>query len=180
MSCQKFDWPLHRTHCQPQTSSFETKTKDDIKEQTKETPTYTYYDSLGRPVKTPYSTEYTQHPPDTEISVKAGSQKLKLYVNPEWSGEFTLKYLSSHTRIALDEMRVIIKGKVHTAESVSTALTNKTLVMVLGTPVVDSTGVDERDIECLMRQMDIDRNKAITSLKKTNSLVDSIVDIGNS
>lgn len=127
-----------------------------------------------------YPEEYHSHPADIEITVKAGSTKAKLCVNSNWPGEFIFRLISSYTRIALGDMKVIVRGKVYTAETISTALSNKTLVMVLGTAVLDSEGVDDKDIEVLMKQMHIDRNRAVTSLKKTGSLVDSMLDVGNS
>lgn len=141
---------------------------------------FTYYANSGRPVTETYPDEYTTYPADMQITVKAGSNKSKLAVNKQWSGEFLFKMISHHTHISMDDLKLIIRGKVHTAESVSAALSSNTVVMVLGTPIANSTGVDERDIECLMKQMNVDRNEAITSLKKTRSLVDSIVNIGNS
>lgn len=116
---------------------------------------------------------------DIQAWLKHNGRKDPITINKEWPGAFILKFISSQTRIPIDEAKVVIKGRIATSDTIADRICENILIMVIGVPCEDSEGIDERDISCLMSQMNITRNQAVKSLRKSNSLLDAMMDVGN-
>lgn len=172
--CQKRDWPSHQDSCQPARRINPTHVTEDtiIPSPLK------YFLSTGDIATESWPKTSTM---DTfNITVKHRGKKINVNINAEWPGTFIMKLISSETSVPLDKVKVIIKGKIQTQDTIATSLHANALIMLIGETCEASDGVDERDISCLMSQMGVSRNQAVKSLRKCDSLLDAMMDVGNS
>ena len=160
---------MHREHCLQQTRV----TPDN--EQRK--PHISYIDSEGKMVKEICDKDITLT--NGFIIIKHNNKRTLLNVQFDWSGDLLFKLISHHSSIPITDMKVIVKGKRVDKSNIMEHIDNKTNVMVIGKPVEACEGLDERDIECLMRQVKVDRNHAIMALRKCSSLMDAIIYLGS-
>lgn len=164
--CQRDHWPKHRHHCLLLKSS----------KLAKENGVLMYYDSTGRLVAE--AAPVNLNDADFTVNIKYSGEKKALRICRQWDGDLIFKLISQNTRIPVTDMKVIIKGRVVTPEDITDCISQKTLIMVLGVKAESSEGLNEKDIDCLMAQMNVDRNMAIKSLKKSGSLLDAMLTLG--
>eukprot|EP00802_Teleaulax_amphioxeia_P019391 Tamp_19622.p1 GENE.Tamp_19622~~Tamp_19622.p1 ORF type:complete len:224 (+),score=22.00 Tamp_19622:540-1211(+) len=83
--------------------------------------------------------------------------------------------VSSTLQVHLDSMKLICKGQKLTAANLHTVEENG-LILCLGKAMQDATGCDERDIQCLIAQLGLDRDASILLLKRHDfDLVDAML-----
>ncbi|XP_048738253.1 uncharacterized protein LOC125652855 isoform X2 [Ostrea edulis] len=114
----------------------------------------------------------------TDIVVKANRQKQTISIQENWDGCMIYRFLSHRLQIPLDRLKVIHKGKIVNADSMRECIQRKAVFQVFGEKAEDASGVDNRDIDLMMRQLNISRNDAIVALKKHGDVVDAMLDIG--
>jgi NACalpha-BTF3-like transcription factor len=114
----------------------------------------------------------------TDIVVKANRQKQTIGIQEEWDGPMIYRFLSHQLQIPSDKLKVIHKGKIVKADSIRECIEKKAVFQVLGEKAEDASGIDDRDIELMMRQLRISRNEAIVALKEHGDVVDAILAIG--
>ena len=114
-----------------------------------------------------------------EITVKANKIKNKLSLNTSWSGEQVFKFLASELQIPLHKLKLIHKGKKFDASNVTTCLVNKAVFQAIGERAEDEEGIDKRDIDVMIQQLNLERNQAIKALREDSNLLDAMIKIGS-
>lgn len=76
-------------------------------------------------------------------------------------------------------MKVVVRGKCLTEANIAEFIRSNMNIMIIGTAMKSAQGLDERDIDCLMKQMQVDRNSAVDALHKNGTLMDAIIELGN-
>lgn len=170
--CQRRDWATHRHSCIDVASNTTDIRKLTLKHKIK------YYDQNGTVKEEPSDTNIEDG--DTNVNLSYRGKRAVIKISKKWEGQVIMKVISWNAKVAITDMKVIIKGKVMTADTIADYIYPKTVIMVIGEEVLSSEGIEERDIVCLMNQMDISRRQAIQSLKNSTSLIDTILEIGNS
>lgn len=88
--------------------------------------------------------------------------------------------IANYIRISSDRLKLIYKGKQFTKETWSTLnLIPQMTFLAIGEQNEDETNIHSNDIECLMKQMNVDRNTAIKTLKLHPNIIDAILYLGN-
>jgi NACalpha-BTF3-like transcription factor len=59
------------------------------------------------------------------------------------------------------------------------SLKPNSVFLAFGEVAESEDGLEAKDIELIMKQLSVERNVAIKALRKTNSLIDAIFEIGN-
>lgn len=145
---------------------------DETKEESKHQ--ITYYDKTYQPISE--RLDIVMDDADITASIKHDRQKYQLKYSQQWNGSVIMKLIAEKTKVPIDDMKVIIKGRIMTSDDIVEHLKAKVLIMVIGTAQLPAEGLDDRDITCLINQMSIDRNEAIRVLRKNDgSLLDSIL-----
>lgn len=116
--------------------------------------------------------------PFCEITVKCNKEKQKIKVQNAWSGEDIFKIFSNKLKIPYEKIKVIHKGKIITIDSIVQVVSNKAIFQVIGEQAANEDGLDIGDVDLLMRQMGVDRNAAVTALRKSGDVLDAIIDLG--
>ncbi|XP_062569868.1 uncharacterized protein LOC134231932 isoform X1 [Saccostrea cucullata] len=114
----------------------------------------------------------------TDIVVKANRQKQTIGIQESWDGDKIYRFLSHSLQIPLDKLKVIHKGKILKADNIKECVQKKAIFQVFGEKAEDSTGVDDRDIELMMKQLNVSRNEAILALKEHGDVVDAMLGAG--
>ncbi|XP_061174576.1 uncharacterized protein LOC133183660 isoform X2 [Saccostrea echinata] len=114
----------------------------------------------------------------TDIVVKANRQKQIIGIQKSWDGGGIYRVLSHWLQIPLDKLKVIHKGKILKADNIRECVQKKAIFQVFGEKAEDSSGVDDRDIELMMKQLKVSRNEAILALKEHGDVVDAILGAG--
>lgn len=125
------------------------------------------------------STEVALNKTNCRVNIKHNSKKTPLDIHTDWNGLVILKLISQCTQIPVMDMRVIMRGKTLDQSNINQHITNNSNIMVIGRAVQSCQGLDERDIQCIMGQMPVDRNQAILALRKCGSPMDAIIELGN-
>lgn len=115
----------------------------------------------------------------TDIVVKANKQKQTVSIQDDWDGETVYHILSHHLQVPVDKMKIIHKGKILRADNIREFICKKAVFQVFGERAEDASGVDDRDIELMMRQLNISRNEAIAALKEYGDVIDAMLQVGH-
>ena len=113
------------------------------------------------------------------ITVKASKTKHKLSLQTNWCAPDILKYISYSVQIPLDKLKLICKGCLLTKENIVNFVKEKAVFQAIGEKAEDEVGLDNTDIDVLMRQLHVDRNDAIKALKEKGDVIDAMLYIGN-
>ena len=113
------------------------------------------------------------------VTVKANKEKHSIKIQTSWSGEDILKVFACEVKIPLDKLKVIHKGKVMNKDNISQVVKPRAVFQVIGEQAANEDGLNKCDINLMMKQLGIDRNTAVVSLRKTGNLVDAIFEAGN-
>ena len=119
--------------------------------------------------------ELDETKPYSKVTVKSNKVKHELKVQNSWSGNEVLKFLSYSVKVPLENLKVIHKGKVLNEETIVETLKDKSVYQVIGEQAESETGLDQRDINVMMKQLGVDRNSAIKALKKNDDLIDAML-----
>ena len=114
-----------------------------------------------------------------DVTVKANKHKHKVTLQTDWSGEEILKKVSSQTRIPLDRMKLIHKGRVMSADSIIAHVKNKALFQALGEACADESGLNVSDIGVIMERMSVERNEAVCALRQHSNVLDAMLFLGS-
>ena len=58
-------------------------------------------------------------------------------------------------------------------------IANKAVFQVIGEQAASGAGLDTRDIDVLMQQLNVERNVAIQALRRKGDLMDAMLDVAN-
>lgn len=114
------------------------------------------------------------------IFIKHNKAKSELELEMPQDGETIYQHISNFLQIPVTKLKLVCKGKIITADNVSSVIHNKAVFLALGEASESEDGLDKGDIDTLMRQLNVERNIAVKALKRTGSLLDAIFDVGNS
>lgn len=91
------------------------------------------------------------------------------------------KLIAQFIRIPSDRLKLIYKGKKYTENNwADLSLVSQMTFLSIGEQNEDETDVSGKDIECIMKQMKVDRNAAVRALKlHSNDVIDAILYLGN-
>ncbi|ESO93989.1 hypothetical protein LOTGIDRAFT_228668 [Lottia gigantea] len=118
--------------------------------------------------------------PYNKVTVKSDKIKRKFDINLIWTGEEIYKFLSSELEIPLEKLKIINKGKVLTKETISDCVAAlKPVFQILGEKSENEEGLDKNDIDVMMKQLGIERNSAVKTLRQKGDLIDAIIEAGN-
>ena len=109
------------------------------------------------------------------ISVKCHKTKHEIKIQNSWTGDEILKFLSHSLKVPLEKLKIIHKGKVLGEETIVETVKDKAVYQVIGEQAESEDGVDQRDIEIMMRQLGVDRNGAVKALKTSGDLIDAML-----
>lgn len=169
IACQRKHWPEHRSQCLGSC-------RGNTGSTTENTRTISYYCKDGREVSE--SIAVNGHEADVSVTLKCCGNRKCVKLSKNWDGAVIFKIISNETSVPFDSMKVIIKGKMVTSDNITDYICDKTLVMVLGSAMESAEGLEVKDIECLMSQLGVSRNIAISALRKCGSLLDAMVEVG--
>ncbi|XP_013391371.1 nascent polypeptide-associated complex subunit alpha-like [Lingula anatina] len=134
----------------------------------------------------PSSSKCMDGPLDTDtkqltstIIVKGNKEKHKLPIQKHWSGEDIMQQIAHTVQIPLSKLKLICQGKLMGQGNIKEFITEKAVFQALGEKAESEEGLEKQDIEVVMKQMNIDRNTAIKALRKTDNVIDAIIELGN-
>ena len=116
------------------------------------------------------------------IGIKHGNTTYHMYLENQSdlnkSEQFTM--MAQHIHIPADRLKLIYKGKRYTRENwQDLSLVSNMTFLSIGEQNEDETGINLHDIECVMKQMKVDRNAAVRALKLHPVVIDAILYLGN-
>ena len=109
------------------------------------------------------------------VSIKCNKTKHNLKIQTSWTGNEIFKFLSHSLKVPLEKLKIIHKGKVLNEETIGETVKDKAVYQVIGEQAESEDGLDQRDIEVMMKQLGIDRNGAVKALKKSGDLIDAML-----
>lgn len=136
-----------------------------------------------QPCNTPVNKQFEQLHEDQSqifIYIKYAKEKHKIQMGIPCSGLEAFNAFSQVTRVPVEKLKLIQKGKLQTVENITENLKNNALFFAIGEMAENEDGLDAMDIEIIMKQLSVDRNVAIKALRKTGCLLDAIFELGNS
>jgi hypothetical protein len=116
------------------------------------------------------------------ISIKYGSTTYHMHLDDQLTSSKSEQFdmIANHIRISSDRLKLIYKGKQYTKENwYNLSLTSNMTFLAIGEQNEDETDINTKDIECVMRQMKVDRNIAVKALKLHSNTIDAILYLGN-
>ncbi len=124
----------------------------------------------------------TSSSPSIPISIKHGTTTYHMYLanNSDLSKSDQFDLIANHIHIASDRLKLIHKGKRYTKENWHDLVLLPAMTFLsIGEQNEDETGVNAKDVECLIHQLKVDRNTAIKALKLHPNIIDAILYLGN-
>jgi hypothetical protein len=99
---------------------------------------------------------------------------------PDLSKSDQFNLIANHIHIPSDRLKLIYKGKRYTKENWhDLTLVSNMIFLSIGEQNEDDANIDLNDIECIMKQLKVDRNTAIRALKVHSNVIDAILYLGN-
>ncbi|XP_050417074.2 uncharacterized protein LOC126830702 [Patella vulgata] len=117
--------------------------------------------------------------PSFQITVKFFKQRHKIDINDNWTSDEILKYLSCELEIPLEKIKIIHKGKLLTREIIRENIGPKSVLQLIGEKAANEQGLDKRDIDVMMKQLGVERNAAVNTLRQKGDLIDAIIEAAN-
>ncbi|XP_022800337.1 N-lysine methyltransferase SMYD2-B-like [Stylophora pistillata] len=114
-----------------------------------------------------------------KIYIKHNKVKSELMVSLTDKGSSILQIISDHLSIPVSKLKLIHRGKIATSDNVKDMLFNKALFLAFGEISESEDGLEQSDIDLIVKQLNVERNLAIKCLRKTGNVVDAIIEIGN-
>jgi len=111
------------------------------------------------------------------IKVKSHHKKHLIKINNNWCDDEVKKLLSHILEIPLDKLTLIHKGRKLT--DIKDTVKEHALYMAIGEQACNEDGLNQQDIEKLMRQLSLERNSAVKALTESENLLDAILKEGN-
>lgn len=111
----------------------------------------------------------------SKVSIRCNKAKQNVKLQKSWTGNEIFKFLSHSLKVPLEKLKIIHKGKVLSEETIVATVTDKAVYQVIGEMAESEDGLDQRDIEVMMKQLGIDRNGAVKALKTSGDLIDAML-----
>lgn len=124
-------------------------------------------------------TENVTEKETVKIVIKLNKVKHELTVSTSDNGNSILQVISDSVSIPISKLKLIHKGKIATSDNIKDMLFNKSLFLAFGEISESEEGLEKTDIDLIVKQLDVDRNLAIRTLRKTGNVLDAIIEIGN-
>ena len=116
------------------------------------------------------------------IVIKHGATTFHLHLNKSEDSQCNEQFesIARHIRIPSDRLKLIYKGKKFTRDNWHelTLISNMTFLSV-GEQNEDESDVNSKDVECIMKQLHVERNDAVRALKLHSNVIDAILYLGN-
>ena len=113
------------------------------------------------------------------VYVKYAKVKHKVEINFPCMGHQALEHFSRVLHIPLERLKLIHKGQLQTQYNIMERLKQNSVYLAFGEMNESEDGLEAEDIELIMKQLSVERNVAIRALRKTNCVIDAILEIGN-
>lgn len=168
--CQRQDWPCHKSRCTILSG------KSNEVDESQTTTRKTYFSNNQQFTDIP---ELDVSQPVVGITLKQNGVKIAIDLQESWSSLEMFKYICSITRIPLDLIKLINKGKIIRSDNFKAFAVGGAIFQVIGEMMEDSEGITQKDIELLMKQMKVGYNESVRALRETNNLIDAMILIGN-
>ena len=124
-------------------------------------------------------TENVAEKETVSIVIRYNKVKRELTVSKSDNGNTILQVISDSVSIPISKLKLIHKGKIATSENIKEMLFNRALFLAFGEISESEEGLEKTDIDLIVERLDVDRNLAIRTLRKTGSVLDAIIEIGN-
>lgn len=124
-------------------------------------------------------TENVAEKETVSIIIRHNKVRHELTVSKSDNGNTILQVISDSVSIPISKLKLIHKGKIATSENIKEMLSNRALFLAFGEISESEEGLEKTDIDLIVEQLDVDRNLAIRTLRKTGSVLDAIIEIGN-
>ena len=124
-------------------------------------------------------TENVAEKETVSIVIRYNKVKRELPVSKSDNGNTILQVISDSVSIPISKLKLIHKGKIATSENIKEMLFNRALFLAFGEISESEEGLEKTDIDLIVERLDVDRNLAIRTLRKTGSVLDAIIEIGN-
>lgn len=116
------------------------------------------------------------------ISIKYGTTTYHMHLDNDSNlsklEQFDL--IAKYIHIPSEHLKLICKGKRYTKENWHELnLVAHMTFLSIGEQAEDETDVNTKDIECIMKQMKVDRNTAVKALKLYPDTIDAMLYLGN-
>ena len=121
----------------------------------------------------------TSPTPCIPIVVKHGNTVYHIQLDPLAALD-PFRLIAEHIRIPSDRLKLIAKGKRYTRDNRHelVLVANMTLLSI-GEQQEDETDVNLDDVDCIVRQVNVDRNAAVRALRLHPNVIDAILYLGN-
>ena len=119
--------------------------------------------------------ELDETKPYSKVVFKCNKKKHEVKLQDSWSGSEMWKFLSHSLKVPLENLKVIHKGKKLNEETIAETVKDKAVYQVIGEQAESEDGLDKRDIVLMMKQLGVDRNSAVKSLKQSGDLIDAML-----
>jgi hypothetical protein len=113
------------------------------------------------------------------VYVKYAKEKHKVQLRLPCTGVQVIEHFSRILHVPVERLKLIHKGKLQTESTILESLKPNSVFLAFGEVAESEDGLEAEDIELIMKQLSVERNVAIKALRKTNSLIDAIFEIGN-
>lgn len=116
------------------------------------------------------------------IVIKYGNTTYHLHLDnqPDLPKTEQFDLIANHIHIPSDRLKLIYKGKRYTKDNWhDLVLVPNMIFLSIGEQNEDEADVDKADIECIMKQLHVDRNTAVKALKLHPNVIDAILYLGN-
>ncbi|XP_033108553.1 uncharacterized protein LOC117110079 [Anneissia japonica] len=172
--CQIKDWPAHKIICKVDSETLTSKDMVDVKNDLS-----TYEKSHDKDAQHVEEKQSKDEICDEQITitVKCNKDKIKVSVSNQWTGSEVLSNISDAIKVR--EMKLIHKGRIMNESNIKEFLKEKALFQAIGEQSESEDGLNSMDIDCIVAQAKVDRNKAIRALRRTGDVVDAILYISN-
>ena len=114
-----------------------------------------------------------------KIVIKHNKVKQELTVSKSDNGNSILQVISDSVSIPKSKLKLIHKVKIVTNNNIKEMLFDEALFLAFGEISESEEGLESVDIDLIVGQLGIDRNLAIRTLRKTDNVLDAIIEIGN-
>ena len=110
------------------------------------------------------------------IFIKHNKSRHELKLIPSQNSFYVI---SEFLHIPLTKLKLIHKGKMVVESNIKDFLQDKALFLAFGEVAESEEGLEDGAVDTIVKQLGVDRNMAIKALRKTGSVIDAILDLGN-
>ena len=103
-------------------------------------------------------TENVAEKETVKIVIKHNKVKHELTISISDNGDSILQVISDSVSIPISKLKLVHKGKIATSDNIKEMLLNRALFLAFGEISESEEGLEKRDIDLIVEQLDVDRN----------------------